>query len=83
MTDFLVLATSSDVFTNEKGESFECRYIIVKKQDNVKPQIYKCTKDALESASKLRGKHCLFSFDEKQRVNGVKENTPATTDKTE
>lgn len=81
MTDFLVLATSSDVFTNVKGESFDCRYIIVKKADNVKPQIYKCTKDALETASKLRGKHCLFSFDEKQRVNGVKENTP--TEKTE
>lgn len=77
MTDFLVLATSSDVFTNEKGESFDCRYIIVKKAGIVKPQIYKCTKDALETASKLRGKHCLFSFDEKQRVNGVKENSPS------
>ena len=81
MTDFLVLATSTGVFTNEKGESFDCRYIIVNKADCVKPQIYKCTKDALETASKLRGKHCLFSFDEKQRVNGVKENTP--TEKTE
>ena len=31
MTDFLVLATSTDVFTNEKGRTFDCRYIIVKK----------------------------------------------------
>ena len=37
----------------------------------------------LKRLQNFRGKHCLFSFDEKQRVNGVKENTPATTEKTE
>lgn len=73
MTEFLILATSSDVWTNEKGEKYDCRYIIVKKPDNVKPQIYKASADALKTASNLRGKKCYLAFDERQRINGLTE----------
>lgn len=73
MTEFLILATSTDVWTNDKGESFDCRYIVAKKPDYVKPQIYKCSADALKIATNLRGKKCYLSFDERKRINGLTE----------
>lgn len=73
MTDYLVLAVSSDVFVSDKGESFDCRYIVAKRSDNVKPMVFKCTESVLNEGSKLINKHCNFSFDEKGRVNGIAE----------
>lgn len=73
MTEFLILATSVDVWHNEKGEAIDCRYIVVKKSDNVKPQVYKASSDAVKIAVNLRGKKCYLSFDERQRINGLTE----------
>lgn len=71
MPEYLLLAFSADVWKNDKGESFDCRYLIIKKTDNVKPMVYKCTADAFEQSKNYCGKRVNLSFDERTRINGV------------
>lgn len=71
MTDYCILAVSEDTFTNDKNEKFECRYIVAKRSDNVKPLVFKCTKEAYNDAKRYINKHCNAAFDEKGRINGL------------
>lgn len=71
MTEYLLLAFSSDKFTNDKGETFDCRYLVIKKSDNVKPTIYKCTADVFEKSKNICGKYVNLAFDERCRINGI------------
>lgn len=79
---YMVLATSEDKFTAEKGDNagqtYDCRYIVIKKTDNVKPIPYKATESALNSAKKLRDKEVLLAFDEHGRINGIAEDKSET-----
>lgn len=83
-TKYRVLAVSCDTFVatqgNNAGKSYECRYCVIKKSDNVKPISYKCTESVLATASKLIGKNVLLSFDEHCRINGITEDKPVTTE---
>lgn len=76
-TKYRVLAVSCDTFVategNNAGKSYECRYCVIKKSDNVKPIPFKCTESVLSTASKLIGKNVLLSFDEHSRINGITE----------
>lgn len=71
MDEYLILAVSADVWTNEKGESFDCRYIIVKKDSNVKPMVFKSDEKAFNSAKKLIGKKVYMSFNERGKITAV------------
>lgn len=81
---YKVLAVSCDTFVatygKNAGTSYQCRYCVIKKSDNVKPIAYKCTESVLATASKLIGKNVLLSFDEKCRINGITEDKPLTTE---
>lgn len=71
MDEYLILAVSADVWTNDNGESFDCRYLVVKKDSNVKPMIFKCDQNAFISAKKNIGKKCYMSFNERGKVTAV------------
>lgn len=83
MDEYLILAVSSDVWTNDNGEAFDCRYIVVKKKTNVKPMIFKGDEHAFNEAKKHMGKKCYMSFNERGKVTGVAPvANMATTDNT-
>lgn len=72
MTEYLLLAFSADVYTNDKGEKYDCRYLVIKKDDNVKPMVYKCAETAFNEAKQLTGCRVNLTFDERGRINGIK-----------
>lgn len=71
MDEYLILAVSADVWINDKGESFDCRYIVVKKDGNVKPKVFKSDEKAFHSAKKLIGKKTFMSFNERGKITSV------------
>ena len=77
MDEYLILAVSADVWINDKGESFDCRYIVVKKDSNVKPMVFKTDEKAFHSAKKLIGKKTFMSFNERGKITAV---NPSTLD---
>lgn len=75
MDEYLILAVSADVWTNDKGENFDCRYIIAKKDSNVKPIVFKTNEKGFNSAKKLIGKKVYMSFNERGTITAVYSST--------